>query len=650
MKTWPTAASRKRSPASWGLSSSVAGASTMVVKQTSPHPQPLSQRERGADVLPLPLGEGRGEGTSPVDPITAEIVRSALVAITDEMKTNLMRTAYNMIIYEALDFTVGLFDADGNTISIGLGLPMFIRGLSDAIKAKLAHYGKEHIRPGDILLTNDSYIMGSHLNHMIFTLPIFWEGELVAFSASMAHWQNIGGTLRGSTTDIYEEGLQLPIVKIYREGVLNDELVAIIQSNVRFPDLAMGDFRAQVAAGRTGERRFLHLLQRYGREAVLGSIGQIYRHSAEVARRAVRAIPDGVYEAESYLDDDGVRLGQPIPIRVRVTVDGERLTVDLTDVSRQVTGYYNSGSTAGHSAAQVAFKCLTSPLLLPINDGSFAPLRVILPPGRVVSATKPAAVRWWMTIPMTVVDTIIRAMAPALPDRVAAGHHADLLSATPFGVDPRTGRFFLSVGTLPGGGWGAKHDSDGMSAVVCINDGDTHNSPAEAVESKYPYLIEEYSLRPDSGGAGRFRGGLGVRKVVRVLGEMTLNTRIERTQCAPWGLFGGRDALPNRVSIRRADGRLERLPNGKVNNLKLGAGDAYILESGGGGGYGPPWERPAEWVQRDVVEGYVSLEAAREQYGVVLDPHTLAIDEAATAQRRRALSCGLDPAPPRDGT
>src|SRR4051795_7926745 len=346
-----------------------------------------------------------------IDPITTAVVRSALVAITDEMKTNLMHTAYNMIIYEALDFTVGLFDAEGDTISIGLGLPMFIRGLSDSIKAKLAHYGKEGIKPGDILLTNDSYIMGSHLNHMIFTLPIFWQGELVGFSASMAHWQDIGGTLRGTTTDIYEEGLQMPIVKLYRQGVLNDELVEIIKTNVRFPDLAMGDFRAQIASIKTGERRFRQLLQRYGRDAVLGSIQQLARHSERVAREAVRTIPDGVYEAESYMDDDGVRLGQRIPIHVRVVVEGDALTMDLTAVSRQVAGYFNSGATAGRSAAQVAFKCLTAPLLMPINDGSFEPLTIVLPPGRVVSATKPAAVRWWMTIPMTVVDTLIRAMA-----------------------------------------------------------------------------------------------------------------------------------------------------------------------------------------------------------------------------------------------
>src|SRR3954452_24864633 len=407
------------------------------------------------DQLPRPDAlSARGDSIA-VDPITAEIVRSALVAITDEMKTNLMRTAYSMVIYEALDFTVGLFDADGDTISIGLGLPMFIRGLSDAIKAKLAHYGKEGIQPGDILLTNDSYIMGSHLNHMIFTLPIFWDGELIAFSSSMAHWQNVGGTLRGTTTDIYEEGLQMPIVKLYRQGVLNDELVEIIKTNVRFPDLAMGDFRAQIAAVKTGERRFLQLLQRYGRDAVVGSIQQIYRHSGEVAREAVLARRDGVYEADSFMDDDGVPLGQRIPIHVRVVVAGDEMTIDLTDVSRQVTGYYNSGATAGRSAAQVAFKCLTSPLLYPINDGSFTPLNIILPPGRVVSAVKPAAVRWWMTIPMTVVDSIFKAVAPAMPERVAAGHHADLLSSHVFGTDPRTGRFTVSGIGLPGGGWGA---------------------------------------------------------------------------------------------------------------------------------------------------------------------------------------------------
>lgn len=574
--------------------------------------------------------------SSNVDPITSEILRGSFVAITDEMKINLMRTAYNMIIYEALDFTVGLFDREGDTVSIGLGLPMFIRGLSDAIKAKLKHYGRDGIHPGDILLTNDSYIMGSHLNHMIFTLPIFWQGELVAFASSMAHWLDIGGTLSGTTTDIYSEGLQLPICKIYTRGQPNSDVIEIIRANVRFPDLAMGDFRAQIASIKTGERRFLQLLQRYGREAVLGSIDWLMDASERVAREAVAEIPDGTYEAESFMDDDGVRRGIPIPVKVRVTVAGERMTIDLSEVSPQVQGYFNSGVTAGRSACQVAFKCLTSPLLLPINDGSFRPLDIILPQGRVVSAVKPAATRWWMTIPMTVVDTIFRALAPAVPERVAAGHHADLLATTKYGTDPRTGRFYVGAGTLPGGGWGAKHNADGISTTVCINDGDTHNAPVEALESKYPIVVEEYTLRQDSGGAGRWRGGLGAVQAVRILGEARVNTQIERTRCAPWGLFGGRDALSNQVSVRRSDGTIEEFPNGKLPSLHLDAQDTLILRSGGGGGYGDPKERPPELVQRDVLEGYVSLARAAEDYGVGLDPKTLEVDwEATNALRAR---------------
>src|SRR3954468_4760932 len=361
-----------------------------------------------------------------VDPVTTEIVRNGLIAATEEMKTNLMRTAYNMIIYEALDFTVGLFDVQGNTVSIGLGLPMFIRGMSDTVKTKLNHYGLENLDPGDILLTNDAYITGSHLNHMTFTVPIFHDGEVVAFSCCMAHWPDVGGTLMEGTTDIYSEGLQMPIVKIYRKGVPNEELISIIKTNVRLPERAMGDFRAQIAAVKTGERRFLEMIEKYGRDAVLGGIEAIMDQSEAATRARVEAMPDGVYEAESFMDDDGVNVGERVPINVKVVVAGDKMTVDLSGVSKQVHGFYNSGITAGYSCAQVAFKCLTSSLDLPINDGQFRALDIVLPPGRVVSAVKPAAMRMWMTYPMTIVDTIFKALAPAMPNQVIAGHHADL--------------------------------------------------------------------------------------------------------------------------------------------------------------------------------------------------------------------------------
>jgi N-methylhydantoinase B len=572
-----------------------------------------------------------------VDPVTMEVVRNGLIAITEEMKTNLMRTAYNMIIYEALDFTVGLFDARGNTVSIGLGLPMFIRGMSDTVKAKIGHYGLEKMEPGDILLTNDAYTTGSHLNHMTFSVPIFHEGEVIAFSACMAHWPDIGGTLEGVTTDIYSEGLQMPIVKAYRAGVPNEEILSIIRMNVRLPERAMGDLRAQIAAVKTGERRFLELVQKYGREAVLDSIQAIMDQSEAVARARVLEIPDGVYEAESYMDDDGVAIGKPIPIRVKIEISGDRMKVDLSDVARQVSGFYNSGETAGRSCCQVAFKCLTSALDLPINDGQFRALEVVLPPGRVVSALKPSAMRMWMTFPMTIVDTIFKALAPAIPHGVIAGHHADLVVGRVNGRRPQDNSFYIYLGGLIGGGWGAKHDSDGMNATIAINDGDTHNGPSEQVEAKYPLLVERYALRPDSGGAGKFRGGLGTEQVVQMRAQIRFNAQMDRVKCRPWGLYDGLAGMGNAVAIHRFGEEEQRFQNGKAFNLVLEPGDAYILRSGGGGGFGSPLERDPELVAHDVRQGYVSADSAAHHYGVIFRPNTLDVDIAATQRRREEM-------------
>ncbi|HEY5608034.1 MAG TPA: hydantoinase B/oxoprolinase family protein, partial [Alphaproteobacteria bacterium] len=320
-----------------------------------------------------------------VDPIITEIVRNGVIAVTEEMKTNLTRTAYNMIIYEALDFTVGLFTPSGETVSIGLGLPMFIRGMSETVKKKIRTFGYDNIKPGDIYLTNDSYLTGSHLNHMTMTLPIFHKGKLVGFACCMAHWLDVGGTLGGMTTDIFSEGLQLPILKYQKEGVVNQDLVEIIKMNVRLPERAMGDLRAQVTAVKTGERRFLQLVERYGRDEVQEAIAAIMDHSEAAARERTKSIPDGVYEAESYMDDDGIDIGKKVPIKVRVIKKGDEMTVDLTDVSRQVRGFYNSGVTTGYACTQVAFKCVTSPTDYPINDGSFRNLKAIVPPGRIIS-------------------------------------------------------------------------------------------------------------------------------------------------------------------------------------------------------------------------------------------------------------------------
>jgi N-methylhydantoinase B len=570
----------------------------------------------------------------PVDPVIAEIVRNGVMAVTEEMKTNLMRTAYNMIIYEALDFTVGLFTPQGETVSIGIGLPMFIRGMAETVRAKIRHFGRDGIKPGDIYVTNDAYITGSHLNHVTLTLPIFHKGALVAFSCCMAHWIDIGGTLGGMTTDIFSEGLQIPILKYQDRGKVNEDLVEIIRQNVRIPNRALGDLRAQVTAVRTGERRFLELIARYGREEVAAAIAAIMDRSDAAARAHTKSIPDGVYEAESFMDDDGIAIGKPIPIRVRVEVKGEEMTIDLTEVSRQVRGFYNSGITTGHACAQVAYKCLTSPTDYPINDGSFRSLKTIVPPGRVISATRPAPMRWWMTFPMTIVDTVFKALAPAIPDRVIAGHHADLLVAQFHGFNPKTSEFFIGNFGPLGGGWGAKRTEDGVSGTVAINDGDTHNSPNEQIEAKFPLVIERYALVPDSGGAGRHRGGLGVERVVRARTDITLNTQIERAHCRPWGLEGGRDGKGNSVALRFGSHWKTDFPNAKVLVAQIKAGDAFRLRSGGGGGYGSPLDRPVEDVRNDVRQGYVSVHEAAVFYGVVIDSDTFKVNEGATAMLR----------------
>ncbi|MBT7267741.1 MAG: hydantoinase B/oxoprolinase family protein [Rhodospirillaceae bacterium] len=571
------------------------------------------------------------------DPITTEIIRNGVLAVTEEMKTNLTRTAYNIIIYEALDFTVGIFTPEGETVSIGIGLPMFIRGMAETVKAKIKHFGYDGINPGDIYVTNDAYLTGSHLNHMTFTLPIFVDGELVGFACCMAHWIDIGGTLGGMTTDIYSEGLQLPILKYQSSGVVNTDLEEIIRMNVRMPARAMGDLRAQITAVKTGENRFSELISRYGKDAVQQSIAAIMDHAEAASRQRTLSIPDGVYEAESYMDDDGIDIGKPVPIRVKVIVEGDEMTIDLTNVSNQVKGFYNSGVTTGHACAQVAFKCLTSPTDYPINDGCFRNLKSIVPMGKVVSAQRPAPMRWWMTFPMTVIDTVFKALEPAIPDRVIAGHHADLIVVMFHGINPRTREFFIGNFGPLGGGWGAKLTEDGQNGVVCINDGDTHNSPNEQVEAKFPVLVESNSLITDSGGSGKHRGGLGIERIVQARTDLVVNTQVDRVHCKPWGLNGGDDAAGNSVALRLEGEWKEDFPNAKVLTAHLKEGEAFRLRSGGGGGFGPAIERPAEKVAADVQQGYVTRKMAEQAYGVIVDSETLELDIAATEKLRATL-------------
>jgi len=392
-----------------------------------------------------------------------------------------------------------------------------------------------------------------------------------------------------------------------------------------------------VTAVKTGERRFLELLDRYGQRPVMNSIAEIMDRAEAAARARTLTIPDGVYEAESWLDDDGVDIGKRIPIKVEVTVKGDEMTIDLTEVSKQVRGFFNSAITTGYGCAQVAYKCITSPTDYPINDGAFRSLKVIIPPGRIVSATRPAPMRLWMCFPMTIIDTIFKALQPAIPNRVIAGHHADLVAPSFHGFNPKTSEFFIGNFGPLGGGWGAKKTEDGVSATVCLNEATHTMGRMSRPRRNSRFLSSASSL--DSGGAGRYRGGLGVARTTRALSPIVVNVQSDRSKCPPWGLAGGGDATGNAIGFRIAGEWKTDFPNAKVLVAQLKTDDAWRISSGGGG-YGSPFDRPPDDVRRDVYQGYVSVKAAAELYGVVIDPVTCEIDRAAT-QRCRSRSPAL---------
>ena len=577
-----------------------------------------------------------------VDPITVEVVRNALVATADEMKINLARTAYSTIIYEVLDFSVGVFDADANIIAQASGLPIFLGNLSAAIEDGLKVIGRNGFKPGDVIMTNDPYTTGTHLCDMTIYSPIFFNREIVGFAATRAHWIDVGGKGPGGwftdSTEIYQEGIRFRSVKLYKEGEPNEDVLRIIHHNIRFPESSLGDMRAQVAACRTGERRFVSIIQKYGKETVFNCIQEIFDHDERLTRAEVDKIPDGVYEADSFVDDDGIEIGKPVPIKIKVKIKGSDMTMDLSESSKQVKGSPNCGLAAGVSACRVAFKCITTPEL-PVNQGSFKPLKVILPLGTVFSAVEPAPCSTYGLPLMTLIDTVFKALAPAIPDKIPAAHYGDVCATFIYGVDPKSSRPYLHV-EPEGGGWGARPTEDGENVLIAIADGDTYNVPVEAVEIRYPLMIERYELYRDSGGPGKYRGGLGHTRTYRILGhEAGITITYERSKCPPWGLFGGKPGAVNKVIVQQEEDGPETVLN-KATNFRLKPKARLICLTGGGGGYGDSLERGPEMVRLDVIRGYVSFKSAKEDYGVVLNPKTLEIDWKATKELRHRMKTG----------
>lgn len=563
--------------------------------------------------------------------MTTEIIRNAFISAAQEMSANLARSAYTPHIYEMKDCSVGLFDRDTNLLGQAAGLPIFLGNLAEAIRVTVAKYGLGDLREGDVYVLNDSYLTGTHLGDMTVISPIFLSGDLVGFAATRAHWLDVGGKdplASMDSTEIYQEGIRLGPTRVYRGGEPIKDILDILALNTRFPRSVMGDLHAQIAACRTGEARLRSIIEKFGRDTVSSAAEAVFEQCESLDREAIRAVPDGVYEAEGTLDSDG-HSDDPVLVRVKITVSGSDMTVDLTGSSPQVAGSINCGLAQTISGCRVAFKFLVNPEL-PVTGGTFRPLTVIVPPGSIFAAREPAACQFYFSPLGLLIDLIVKALEPVLPHRVAAAHFGDSMLVK---ISGSAGGVPYVHGEAVAGGWGAGSVHDGESALVNSVNGDMKNLPVEYLEAKLPLLVRRYSLVPDSAGGGRYRGGFGLCREYEIVGEQALvSLWFERSKTPAWGLHGGHDGRRPAVTVRPAGGGEMSLL--KVNSLPVPGGSIVEAHTGGGGGYGSPLDRPVTDVWEDVMDGLVSIQAAREVYGVVIDPASLEVDEAATERAR----------------
>jgi N-methylhydantoinase B len=553
-----------------------------------------------------------------VDPITLEVVRHALVAITNQIDANIKRTAFSPYIYEYNDFAVGLTDPDGQLVAQCTGgMPPFVAdSVGTAVRDGLYIYGRERLSAGDVVVCNHAAVQGQHLNNTVMYTPIHAGPErsaLIGFFAINVHWIDIGGSVPRST-DIFMEGLQLRSIKLWSKGAPIEEVYRIIENNTRQPTELMGDIAAQLAGCLLGRDLTAALADKYGEATFTRAVQLILDQSEAAARALIAAMPDGIYGAETFLDND--RAGdEPLPIRIKVIVQGDEMTVDYSEMAGEAKGPINSGYFGGgQTTARVAFKYLMGAGEM-ANEGTFRPLKLILPPGKILSAAPTAPMGNYSTPFPSVIDTVIRALENALPQRVPGGHFGTHAGIRFYGR--RADGTFFGTHDSGHGGWGAGATHDGSGPFRTMAHGDTRIIPLELQEATLPIRIEALSLHPDSAGAGTFRGGLGFRKTYRILAPCMVQTNLDRTKFPPWGVQGGKEAKSGRFTlVSHRTGAESSI--GKEKSVALEPGDLLCIETGGGGGYGAPEQRPLHLIQRDLDAGYVSVAAAEQDYGVTI--------------------------------
>jgi N-methylhydantoinase B len=592
-----------------------------------------------------------------VDAATTEVIRHYIASAAREMERTLVRTAYSTIIYEINDYGLSIFDRELRLLGDSTGLSVFL-GANEYAVLECRDLGLfDNIAPGDVIMMNVPYVIGTHTNDAILVQGTFHEGELVAYTCVRAHWTDIGGKDPGyilDSTSIHQEGLLIPGIKIIKAGVPDENVMRILRANSRAPITIMGDMNAEIASLRVGCERIEELYAKYGEATVEAAIDRFLDVGEEQARTALRDLPKGSWEAENWMDNDGVDQDRLVRVHVKVTIDDDGMAFDFSGSSDRVRGPINLAFGMTHSVCRIVFKSLTTPDEAS-NGGQFRPIKVIAPEGNLFHATYPAPVfTIWASV--VAIETIYKALAEAMPEAIPASSGGDLGDPGFYGVEPYTGRQIWHQ-TNAGVGWGARADMDGMNSTHHMSMCTLKNVPVEVLETRLPVMVTESGLRQDSGGAGRNRGGLGTVRNFRFLDGFGALTIVKKSKTPGWGLQGG-EAGPMNVGILKPnpddpdwEARWARdiviySDNDDVWNNQdptqkhvgmyrgeFGAGDEILYLADGGGGYGPPFERAAERVREDVIDGYVSRDAARTSYGVALTDD-LDIDEAETARLR----------------
>jgi len=574
-----------------------------------------------------------------VDPITLEVMRNAFSSIADEMTAALVRTGYSTNIKDRRDCSCAIYTAEGDVVALSeMNTPVHLGTMHPTVKTMLETYPVSSLEPGDALMMNMPYPAGpGHLNDIAVMSPVFVENQLVALVANQAHHVDMGGYAPGSmpfgVSEIYQEGLQIPTVKVRRRGIIDRDVMALVIQNVRTKFETQGDMMAQVAANNVGEKRLQELVIKYSYETVTEYLHEMLDYAEKRMRRAIGDIPPGRYEFEDFLEGDSIS-DDLIRIAVVVEVQSDRIRFDFSGCDDQVLGPVNCRRPSVAACVNFVVKCVTDPELPP-NAGSYRPLEIVTREGSILEAIYPAAVcNSNLVLTQRLADVLFGAFFQAFPERVLAACSGTMNLLNIGGVNSRTGRYYSYVETY-GGGQGAAHFQDGMDGVQ-NHMTNTRNAPIEVIESAYPFQVEQYGLVPDSEGAGRFRGGMGLSREIRILGstaEVTLSS--DRAKIGPWGVLGGKSGMPSSCTVTSNDGSENSY--GSKFTISVKEGDVIKITTPGGGGWGNPYERNPKNVLWDVIEGLVSPKRASDVYGVVIDLKTVEIDFEKTQNLRQRM-------------